>query len=262
MHAGIINTDALDNSGGVDASDHEVNLKILLDLLVRKEIIPTREDRNRILQEMTEEVATLVIADNIHQSRALTLDGLRSASHYEEFVDLIDALKSTQVIEPFNPGIPSASELRQSSQKNRGLPRPLLADLLGYVKMWGYDKILHSSLPDNDIALPFLDSYFPLRMQKDFRVHFGEHPLRREIIATGVINYLINNGGIGLLHRLQTAFKAELHESALAYLTADRQMNAPLQRKQILAGGQSFDAEHKALLQIEDAVELASMKAF
>ena len=264
MNGGIINTDALDNSGGVDASDHEVNLKILLDLMVRKEILSTKEERNQILQQMTEEVASLVLADNIHQSRALTLDGLRSAAHYEEFADLIGALKNAQILDTFNPRIPTASELHQSSQKSRGLPRPLLADLLAHVKMWGYDKILNSTLPDNDIALPFLTSYFPQSMQVGFShyLNLGSHPLHREIIATGIINYLINNGGIGLLYRLQSVSKAEVPELALAYLTADLQMDAPGQRNKILSAGLSFDAEHKALLQIENVIESAILTAF
>jgi glutamate dehydrogenase len=260
MHGGIINTDALDNSGGVDTSDHEVNLKIFLDLLVRKNVIPTKEERNRILQTLTEEVAGLVLSDNINQSRALTLDGLRSAANYDAFIDLLDVLKNTHVVDPSNPRIPPASELRQITQKSRGLPRPLLADLLSHVKMWGYDKILHSPLPKSDLALYFLDCYFPQSMQKDFHNYFGDHPLRREIIATGIINYTVNNGGIGLLHRLQAASKAELQESVLAYLTIDRQMDAASQRKQALAGNYSFEEEHKVLLQIEDAMEDATIK--
>jgi glutamate dehydrogenase len=262
MKGGLINTDALDNSGGVDASDHEVNLKILLDLLVRKKIISTKEQRNRLLQEMTEEVAALVLADNINQSRALTLDGLRSAARYGEFVDLIDILKDAQVLSSSNPRIPSISELRQSNQQDRGLPRPLLADLLCHVKMWGYNKILHSNLPDKDIAHPFLDAYFPLSMRKDFHQYFDSHPLRREIIATGIINYLINNGGIGLPYRLQASSKAELPELILTYLETDLQINAPAQRKRVLAGNLAFQEEHKALEQIENAIESAMLKTF
>src|SRR4029450_1041757 len=89
LRGGLINTDAVDNSGGVDMSDHEVNIKILMDLLVKRGVSQGRRGRNRILMEMTEEVATLVLADNANQARALTLDGQRSVAAYEEFVALV-----------------------------------------------------------------------------------------------------------------------------------------------------------------------------
>src|SRR5262249_59961501 len=89
---GLIDTDAVDNSAGVDLSDHEVNIKILLDLLVKKGLLEGRGERNRILAAMTEEEAALVLADNASQALALTLDGRRSADRYEEFVAFIDAL--------------------------------------------------------------------------------------------------------------------------------------------------------------------------
>jgi glutamate dehydrogenase len=255
MHGGLINTDALDNSGGVDTSDHEVNLKILLNLLVKKGIVKSKEARNQILSEMTEEIAQLVLADNENQSRALSLDGLRSAARYEEFVDLIDEMKISGIVDRLNPEIPTRAELLQSDQQRRGLPRPLLADLLGYTKMWGFDRILHSDLPDNAVARPFLLSYFPKRMRRDFSAYFSEHPLRREIIATSVINYVVNNGGIALLPRLIAASKAELNETVLVYLTTDRESDAPSLRQRALEGGLAADAEHQALLKIEESLE-------
>ncbi len=259
MQGGLINTDALDNSGGVDTSDHEVNIKILLDILVKKGIIKTKEERNQILAEMTEEVAALVLADNENQSRALSLDGLRSAAHYEEFVDLLDEMKNDGILERNNPHIPTRPELLQSDQKGRGFPRPLLADLLGYIKLWAFDKILHSDVPDQEIARPFLQLYFPKRMQKDFSKHFAEHPLRREIIATLVVNYVVNNGGISLLHRLLAASKADLNKVVLAYLKADQTAGAAALRRRTLESGLSAAAEHQALLKVEDTLESAAI---
>jgi glutamate dehydrogenase len=259
MHGGLINTDALDNSGGVDTSDHEVNLKILLDILVKEGIIKNREDRNRILSEMTEEVATLVLADNKNQSRALSLDGLRSVARYDEFVDLIDNMKICGILDRLNPQIPSRTELMQSDQKMRGLPRPLLADLLGYVKMWGYEKILQGNLPDHEVVRPFLDAYFPIQM-RSFRAYFFEHPLRREIIATLVINHVVNNGGIALLQRLMSGLKINVSEAILAYLKADQATDSDSQRRKVLDAGLAADTEHQALLKIEDSLEAAVMR--
>jgi glutamate dehydrogenase len=258
MHGGLINTDALDNSGGVDTSDHEVNIKILLDMLVKKGIVRNKEERNQILSEMTEEVAALVLADNENQSRALSLDGLRSATRYEEFVKLLDEMKASGIVDRLNPQIPTREVLLESNQRGRGLPRPLLADLLGYTKMWGFDKILHSDLPDNAGALPFLQAYFPKRMRQDFGAYFPEHPLRREIIATSVVNFVVNNGGISLLPRLSAVSKANLGEAALAYLTADRETKVSSLRQRALEAGLSAEDEHKALLKIEDSLESAA----
>jgi glutamate dehydrogenase len=257
MHGGLINTDALDNSAGVDTSDHEVNLKILLDLLVKKGAINNKDERNQILSEMAEEVAALVLADNQNQSRALTLDGLRSAARYDEFLSLIDTMKSCGILDPLNPQIPSGADLRQSDQKMRGLPRPLLADLLGYVKMWGYEQILHSGLPDHEIASSFLDAYFPSRMPQRFRSYFPEHPLRREIIATLAINHVVNHGGIALLHRWMSVLNAGVSETVLAYLKTDRAASADAQRRKVLEAGLTPEAEHQALMKIEDSLEAA-----
>jgi glutamate dehydrogenase len=254
MHGGLINTDALDNSGGVDTSDHEVNLKILLDILVKKGIVKDKESRNRILSEMTEEVAALVLADNENQSRALTLDGMRSAADYDAFVNLVDEMKLDGIIDRLDPQIPGREALLASDQKKRGLPRPLLADLLGYTKMWGYDRILHSSLPDSNLARPFLETYFPQRMQREFSRYFSEHPLRREIIVTAVVNYVVNNGGIGLLPRLFAEFPTGPGDAVAAYLKADRESGAPEKRRRVLESGLSAQAEHEALLRIESSL--------
>jgi glutamate dehydrogenase len=260
MRGGLLNTDALDNSGGVDASDHEVNIKILLDILVKKGIVGNKDERNRILSEMTEEVAALVLADNCSQSRALSLDGLRSAAHYEEFVDLVEEMLDKGRIDRAGAQIPPREMLLHSDQKARGLPRPLLADLLGYTKMWAFDKLLQTEIPDSAMSNSFLHDYFPKRLSRDFSAHFGDHPLRREIITTAVVNYVVNNGGIALLPRLTALAKSTLDQVVTAYITADRESNAPFLRQSALEGGLTADAEHGALLKIEDSLESASLR--
>ena len=135
MRGGLLNTDAVDNSGGVDMSDHEVNLKILMNLLVKKGVVKGKEERNRILMEMTEEVAALVLADNANQARAITLDGMRSAARYEEFVALIENMLGAGVLNRVDDAIPTQAELLSSPERKRGLPRPLLAVLLGHTKI-------------------------------------------------------------------------------------------------------------------------------
>jgi glutamate dehydrogenase len=255
MHGGLINTDALDNSAGVDTSDHEVNLKIFLDVLAKRSVVKDKEERNRILADMTEEVAQLVLLDNELQSRALTLDGLRSAADYEHFVDLIDEMKIAGIIDPSNTHIPGRQALLNSEQKSRGLPRPLLADLLGQVKMWGYEKLLQSDLPDAPMARPFLDAYFPRRLRGRFSEYFQDHPLRKEIIATAIVNYVANNGGISLLPRFAAKYKDNLIATVSKYIVADQKIKAEELRRNVLQSGLSAKAEHEALLKIEEAIE-------
>jgi glutamate dehydrogenase len=252
---GLINTDAVDNSGGVDTSDHEVNIKILLDRLVKKGVIKGREERNHILAEMTEEVAALVLADNDSQALALSLDGLRSAKRYEEFVAFIDDLAGAGVLSRADDAVPSREELLSAPQKERGLPRPLLAVLLGHTKMFAFEMLLETAFPDSPSGRPLLEAYFPARLRESFREHFDAHVLRREIIATAAVNQVVNQAGICFLSRVMAASKAGLGEVVKAYVDADREAQAGELRKAVLAKGLGAKGEQEALLEIDEALE-------
>jgi len=199
---GRINTDAVDNSGGVDASDHEVNIKILLDMLSKKGLIEGRKERNRIFLEMTDDVSDLVLADNLGQARAISLDRLRSGRDYEAFVDLIDDMAGAGLLNRKDEFVPRRKNLLSSSDRKRGLPRPLLGVLLGYGKISASQLLLETDFPDTPAARPFLDGYFPALLRERFSDHFEAHVLRREIVATVAINYVVNRGGVTLLPRL------------------------------------------------------------
>jgi glutamate dehydrogenase len=260
IHGGLVNTDAIDNSGGVDMSDHEVNIKILLDLLVRAGVIRSRAERNQLLAEMTDEVSRLVLADNASQALALTLDGLRSAVRYEEFVNLVDELVAAGLVSRQDDAVPAREELLASPARVRGLPRPLLAVLLGHVKNWASATVLASPLPESEVAQPFLESYFPRQMREAYREHFARHPLRREIIATAAVNYTINHGGVGVVHRMMAATGRDAGAVVEAYLTADRHSGAERVRAEIAAAGLAAADEQARLLEIEDALERAAVR--
>src|SRR5262249_18890628 len=215
---GLIDTDAVDNSAGVDLSDHEVNIKILLDLLVKKGLLEGRGERNRILAAMTEEVAALVLADNASQALALTLDGRRSAERYEEFVAFIDALVTAGGLHRADEAVPARDELLATRDRARGLPRPLLAVLLGHTKLHTFARIMETDFPDGPAARPFLDRYFPERLRERFGEHFGEHALRREIAATAAVNHVVNQAGITSLARMTATSKAAMADVITAYL--------------------------------------------
>src|SRR5262249_21984772 len=159
-------------SGGVDTSDHEVNIKILLDRLVKRGLVKGRSERNRILAEMTDEVAALVLADNDSQARALSLDALRSGQRYDEVVSLIDDMAGAAIRAGPDEAVPTGDELLASSEKKRGLPRPLLAVLLGYTKMHAFQIAMETTFPDSASGRPFLEAYFPKRLRESFAEHF------------------------------------------------------------------------------------------
>jgi glutamate dehydrogenase len=256
---GQLNTDAVDNSGGVDMSDHEVNIKILMDLLVKKRVLKGREERNRILAEMTEEVASLVLADNEHQARALTLDGIRSASRYDEFVALVEDMVASSVLSRVDDAIPTREELLSQRELGRGLSRPLLAVLLGHTKMWAFEKLMETEFPDSPAGRPFLDAYFPRRLRDSFGEHFASHPLRREIVATAAVNHVVNSAGVSFLARVMAASKTGIGEVVAAYVDVDRESQARTRRAAVLESGLDARGEHEALIEIEDALETASL---
>jgi glutamate dehydrogenase len=257
---GLINTDAVDNSGGVDMSDHEVNIKILLNLLLQKRVLADAAERNRLLASMTDEVSELVLADNANQALALSLDGIRSARRFDAYADLAQELVAAGILDRHDDAVPARDELMDGPAHDRGLPRPLLCVMLGNVKNWAYARTLQSSLPDAEIAQPLLASYFPSRMREAYRDHFVLHPLRREIIATAAVNHLINNAGVGFIHRLAGATRAEVGDIVHAYLVADRESEADGVRRQIRSEVGKAADEQAQLVAMEDALETASAR--
>jgi glutamate dehydrogenase len=252
---GLINTDAVDNSAGVDLSDHEVNIKILLDLLVKKRMLSGREERSRILAEMTEEVAQLVLSDNASQALALTLDGRRSAERYDEFVAFVDELVAAGVLSRADDTVASRDELSASPERARGLPRPLLAVLLGHTKMHAFQRVMETDFADCPAAGPFLEGYFPARLRERFAEHLSEHALRREIVATAAVNHVVNQAGVTFLSRIMAAGKTGIGVVLAAYLEAERASGAAAVREQIRAARLDMKTEVEALLEIEEALE-------
>jgi glutamate dehydrogenase len=254
---GNINTDAIDNSGGVDMSDHEVNIKILLDVLQRGGQLESRAARNELLRAMTDDVSELVLADNEQQALALTLDGLRSAAAYESYVTFVQELAAAGVIHRDDDAVPSRDELLANPARDRGLPRPLLCVLMGHVKNWAYARVLKTGLPDEPANRHFLVGYFPPRIRERFEAHVDKHPLRREIIATGAVNYVVNKAGIRLLWTLAAGGEGDLGAVMQAYLNVDRGADAPAVRQQLLGATLAPAKEYEALLAVERELEQA-----
>jgi glutamate dehydrogenase len=256
-HGGLCNTDAIDNSGGVDMSDHEVNIKILLDVLVREKVIASKEARNEVLEQMTDDVSELVLDDNRHQARAITLDHARSLTGYDRFVEVIEQMVATRRISRDDQHVPTRDALLSSPFRARGLARPLLAVLLGHAKMHAYDDVLASAFPDTEAGLPLLARYFPRLMQERYADGFTKHPLRREIIATVAINHVINHAGITFLPGVAAQTGAEPGTIVHAYIEADEAIGASRRRAAVLAAKGDPATEQRELLAIERELESA-----
>ncbi len=201
----LLNTDAIDNSAGVDMSDHEVNIKILMSILLKAGALGGVDERNELLAEMTEEVADLCLADNSNQALAITLDALRSRAAPDEALDCIDALVEAQFLNPVDDSVPARDVLRRDSAET-GLPRPLLATLLGETKRYLSEEVMATEFPSSPECAPLLASYFPERLQKQYAEHFAAHPLKREIVTTVAVNHVVNTAGIAFVrHAMKTS---------------------------------------------------------
>jgi glutamate dehydrogenase len=201
LEGGRINTDFIDNSAGVDTSDHEVNIKILLDRVVRDGDL-TEKQRNQVLASMTDEVAHLVLRDNYEQNLSLA-NGVANAPgllHVHEF--WIKRLESDGILNRELEGLPSSRVVRQRLERNEGLTVPELSVLMAWTKIVLADELLESDLPDD----PYLDldlrAYFPTEIREGFAERISDHPLRRQIIVTQVVNDLVNGAGLTFWPRL------------------------------------------------------------
>ncbi len=219
LHGGLINTDAIDNSGGVDSSDHEVNIKILLSQIVSHGDM-TLKQRNDLLASMTDEVADLVLNHNYHQSLVLSIAHHSAASNLYQHKLLIHHLEQLQRLNRQLEGLPSDSQIDERLHKQEGLSRPEIAVLLAYSKMYLYDELMAADIASDSYLSDALREYFPQPLQADFKEAMASHPLKAEIIATHVTNLIGNRMGATFLHEMKDASGADAGAIARAFMAA------------------------------------------
>lgn len=190
-----INTDAIDNSAGVDTSDHEVNIKILLNLAMANGNLAI-EKRNELLSSMTDEVALLVLRDNYQQNVILEQSRFKSAEMLRVHQRLMHLLESTGLLNRAVEYLPTDSQIDSLHAQKLGLSSPELAVLMAYVKIELTSAFTEDPVVDEDWCVPILSEYFPTALQQRYSDLMLKHPLRREIIATAVTNDMVNRGGI------------------------------------------------------------------
>jgi len=243
LAGGRINTDALDNSAGVDMSDHEVNLKILLGRMVQAGQM-TLDARNTLLASMTDEVSRLVLKNNFGQSLAVSLDEIRSREALDDFAALIAALSRDGRLDAAAEGLPGAEEIRERALERRGLTRPTLSVLLAHAKLYAKSHLLESGVPDEAAAEPYLVGYFPAAAVEAAGAEgLRGHRLRREIVTTELVNDLVNLMGSSFLHRVSRDSGRPIEQVVRAWLVASRVSGAAEIRADLAAAEGRFPAE-------------------
>ena len=217
LKGGRINTDAIDNSAGVDCSDHEVNIKILLGAAVREGQLPEAE-RNPLLAEMTDEVAALVLRDNYFQTQSLAVSGTLAPALLDAQERFIKGLEKGGRLNRALEYLPDDEEFAERRAAKTGLTALERAVLLAYSKIALYDELLASNVPDDLFISTALERYFPVPLRSRFKAQIDAHPLRREIIATHVTNSMINRVGSTFVHRMQEETGAAAPDVVRAYL--------------------------------------------
>jgi glutamate dehydrogenase len=217
---GRINTDAIDNSAGVDTSDHEVNIKILMSGPLRRGGISDAE-RDSLLTFMAEDVANLVLKDNYDQTRALSVAESTAARDLDASARFIRELERLGKLDRGVEMLPSDEAIRALALENKGLTRPELAVLLAYAKLDLFHEVGTSELTQEDYFSGLLAAYFPPLAVEDFRDELSRHRLAREIIATQLVNRMVNLAGPLFAHRMRELSNAELWQTARAYALAD-----------------------------------------
>ena len=212
-----IYTDAIDNSAGVDTSDHEVNIKILLGTAVEEGELTTKQ-RNVQLAENTDAVAALVLRDNYFQTQIISLTRRVGPKVIEQQARFIRFLEKTGLLARAIEFLPSDEDIAQREGQHQGLTNPEISVLLAYSKMWLYDQALESDLPEDPWIATAAARYFPAGLRDRFGATIDRHPLKREIVCTHVINSMINRVGVTFVHRQIEATGATPAQIIRAYL--------------------------------------------
>ncbi|GAA4969354.1 glutamate dehydrogenase [Nonomuraea thailandensis] len=226
LNGGLVNTDFIDNSAGVDTSDHEVNIKILLDQVVRDGEL-TDKQRNQVFTSMTDEVADLVLRDNHAQNVVLDAARTQAVEMLHIHARYLRKLEREGLVNRELEFLPSDKTLAERRQARLGLTAPEFSVLLAYTKLVADAELLGSDLPDDPYLASWLVSYFPSALRERFRTYMDEHPLRREIITTCVVNELINSAGTTFMFRFGEETGASTPDIVRAYLVAREVFDLP-----------------------------------
>ena len=219
MNGGRLNTDFIDNSAGVDCSDHEVNIKILLNDAVRAARLKEKL-RPKLMASMTDEVSHLVLRSNYLQTQAISMMEAQATARLGEHGDFVTLLEHKGVLSRDLEQLPDTEGIIDRRTLGQGLTRPELSTLLSFAKITIYEDLLQSDVPEDPYLSRELVRYFPKALQRDYHDLMPRHGLRRQIIATQVTNSIVNRMGVTFAHRMMGDTGADCAAVARAYTIA------------------------------------------
>ncbi|MBB5022682.1 NAD-glutamate dehydrogenase domain-containing protein [Desulfurispira natronophila] len=234
MNGGHAYTDAIDNSAGVNTSDHEVNLKILMQSAMEKGKI-TFDERNVLLKEMSDAVEEHVMQTNYRNGCSIDLDIHLSSESILLFQELIDFLVDKGVMDAQNEFIPTGEELLALEQRGMGIPGPILAKITSYARMDIYDTLMQSDLRWNSALEELYRSYFPPQLQEKFREEIDEHKLKKEITCTLLANKIVDQAGCTFVYNLMSTTRGTVAEITQNYLSLEHLLGVDALRQSVFA---------------------------
>ena len=251
FNGGKMNADSIDNSAGVNMSDNEVNIKIMIGQLMAAKKVANDKARIKLLADLTDEVTEVCLYNNKHQSYTLSISQLDSKNNLDNYNDFVDFLINEKIIDPEKEEIASHKLVLE---KEVGLPRPYLCSLLSYSKLYFFRNILPTFLPDEKFFQQCFVEYFPPSMVKKFDLLKYPHQLYREIITTSIINKNINQFGIPFLYLMSQWSNRSFAKILQAYIIADNIFECDKLRNSIfkIYSGKSLNKAYLKLLELED----------
>ena len=225
-NGGKINTDALDNSAGVDSSDHEVNIKILLEQAIARGEL-SQDERVPLLESMTDEVAELVLRHNYRQNAVLGVSRAHNAPMASVHQRLVSYLEEKAGLDRELEALPSNNEFKKLLAAGEGLTSPELATILAHVKLDLKDQLIDSDLPDQDVFARRLPLYFPTPLRERFADLIQQHPLNRQIITTQVVNEVVDGAGLSYAFRLAEEMNATATDAVRAFTVVTNVFDLP-----------------------------------
>jgi glutamate dehydrogenase len=249
-NGGRINTDFIDNSGGVDTSDHEVNIKILLDSVVRAGDL-TAKQRNQLLADMTDEVAALALTTNYNQNLALANAVAQAPSLMHVHRAYVNRMEADGLLDRTLEYLPTDKQVGDRMQAGRGLTAPEMSVLLAYTKNLMQAELLDTDLPDDPYLRHALHAYFPEPIQENYTELIDDHPLRREIITTMVVNEMVNGAGTTFAFRLGLETGGSLEDLTRAHTVASVVYRIPELTAAVSALDNTVPAELQTAMRLE-----------
>ena len=257
LKGGLIDTDAIDNSGGVDCSDREVNLKILFGPIITSGKMIT-DERNKVLKKATSEVLDNILEDNYRHALCLSLDEIRSKKDPYLFLWSSDFLAEEGIMVAEREDLPTLAQIHKRGLK-KGFTRPELSKLMAFTKMYLKSKLLSLDVSRFPLKEEFLKNYFPKQIYGNFREEMDSHLLLKELFATVWVGHIINDAGASLFTDLMTDSERSAVDVAFAYTAAEQWMNALELKQRIMACDQvPLEARLKNIVTLEYKIKVSA----